>query len=188
MGKGEAGSFGCKRPLTNASTECNGTLWNSSVAPEIPSPQPEPNRMAPILTDIGGCNLPNVSWVIPDGSWSDHAGYSDDKTPPGDYGPSWVAAIVNAVGQSSNCDGFQNGYWHDTVIIVVWDDWGGWYDHVLPWRCDGSGKCTGYPNNGGGQQYVYGFRVPMLVVSAYNNHGTGSFTGYVSGACQSPGN
>jgi hypothetical protein len=35
---------------------------------------------------------------------------------------------------------------------------------------------------------VYGFRVPLLVVSAYNVHGTGSFTGYISGACSSPGN
>jgi phospholipase C len=74
--------------------------------------------------------------------------------------------------------------WNDTVILVTWDDWGGWFDHVLPWRCDNSGTCLGYPvsppSNGG--QNVYGFRVPLLVVSAYNVHGTGSFPGYISGA------
>jgi phospholipase C len=108
-----------------------------------------------ILTDIQDCNLPAVSWVIPDGLWSDHAG-SD----AGDGGPSWVAAIVNAVGVSPTaCD---SGYWSNTVILITWDDWGGFYDHVLPYDCSNGGQCNGYPGGQGtaGQQYVYGFRVP----------------------------
>src|ERR1700731_917475 len=53
-------------------------------------------------------------------------------------------------------------------VLVTWDDWGGWYDHVLPWRCNNVGVCSGYPGSldGGGSEYVYGFRVPLLVVSA----------------------
>jgi hypothetical protein len=143
--------------------------------------------MAPILTDIENCNLPNVSWVIPDGSWSDHAGTSDGSTDAGIYGPSWVSAIVNGVGNNygnKQCvDSNGLTYWQDTVIIVVWDDWGGWYDHVLPWNCTPyqngqNGTCQGYGQNTKSGSYVYGFRVPMLVISAYNIS-----PGYISGAC-----
>jgi len=65
-----------------------------------------------ILTDIVNGNLAQVSWVIPNGVNSDHAG---STTTTG--GPSWVASIVNAIGNSS--------YWADTAIVVTWDDWGG---------------------------------------------------------------
>jgi hypothetical protein len=100
-----------------------------------------------------------------------------------------VAAIVNTVGNNtSNCKDGSLTYWQDTVIIVVWDDWGGWYDHVSP-SASAGGPGIGYPNSTG-QQYVYGFRVPMLVISAYNNHTNGApgYSGYISGTCQSQGN
>jgi phospholipase C len=68
-------------------------------------------------------------------------------------------------------------YWPNTVILVTWDDWGGFYDDVLPWNCSAQGVCSGYANGTyGGQQYVYGFRVPLLVVSAWTP------PGYVSGS------
>jgi phospholipase C len=102
-------------------------------------------KPARILTDIRNGRLPAVSWVIPTGRESDHAGSNDGS------GPSWVASIVNAVGGSS--------YWPDTVILITWDDWGGWYDHVVP-PID---PTYGY--------YEYGFRVPLLVVSAYTPAG-----------------
>jgi len=71
------------------------------------------------------------------------------------------------------------GYWANTVVLITWDDWGGWYDHVLPWNCNNTGVCSGYTGgqNGGGSEYVYGFRVPLLVVSAYAKKG------YISGIC-----
>jgi hypothetical protein len=117
-----------------------------------------PNDFAPILTDIESCNLPQVSWVIPDGNWSDHAAWG---SAPGDGRPSWLTAIVNAVGGTNNTC----GYWNNTVILVTWDDWGGYYDDVAPPNC-GPGQGCGY-FQGTGQQYVYGFRVPLLVVGAY---------------------
>ncbi|MFY9738613.1 MAG: alkaline phosphatase family protein [Candidatus Cybelea sp.] len=43
-------------------------------------------------------------------------------------GPSWAASVVNAVGESS--------YWQSTAIIVLWDDWGGWYDNAAPKQLD----------------------------------------------------
>jgi phospholipase C len=91
-----------------------------------------------VLTDIADGNLAQVAWVIPGGGASDHPGSGEG------LGPSWVASVVNAIGNS--------GFWNDTAIIITWDDWGGWYDHVAP---------TIY------NSYEYGFRVPLIVVSPY---------------------
>jgi len=118
-------------------TACTGPDWvNHVVIPETP-----------ILTDIASGKLAQVSWVIPTGDNSDHSG---DLTRTG--GPSWVASIVNAIGNSS--------YWSNTAIIVTWDDWGGWYDHVPPPKLINDGTSWG-------SGYVYGFRVPLIVVSPY---------------------
>ena len=125
-----------------------------------------------VLTDIGDCNLPQVTWVIPDGTWSDHPGLGSL-----DAGPSWIAAIVNAVGQSNQCDN-NSGYWNNTVILITWDDWGGFYDDIAS-PCL-SPTCGGYPNQTG-QQYTYGFRVPLLVVSAYAK------PAYISGTTEQGG-
>jgi len=114
---------------------CSGPDWtdaNPNVVLEGSGTQ--------ITTDIGNGQLASVTWVIPTGQNSDHAG-----NVPSD-GPSWVTSIVNAIGQSA--------FWSDTTIIVAWDDWGGWYDHVPP------------PIRSG-NSYEYGFRVPLLVISPY---------------------
>ncbi len=95
-----------------------------------------------VLTDIAASKLPAVSWVTPSFANSDHP-QSKSNT-----GPSWVASIVNAVGASP--------YWNSTAIFVVWDDWGGWYDHVAPRSLDLMGL---------------GFRVPLLVISPYARKG-----------------
>ncbi len=50
--------------------------------------------------------------------------------------------------------------WSNTAIIVTWDDWGGWYDHVTPPQV--LVNCAQW-----GCGYVYGFRVPLIVVSPY---------------------
>jgi phospholipase C len=150
----------------NGQPVCNGGDWETSVDPVLPTS----TDGAPILTDIANYNLAQVSWVVPDGNWSDHMGSGTIS----DGGPSWVAAIVNAIGQDKTCEGGK-GYWSDTVVLVTWDDWGGLYDDVVPPGCQDPGQCTGYSNLTGGQ-YVYGFRVPLLVVSAYAK------PGYISGA------
>jgi hypothetical protein len=103
--------------------------------------------------------------VIPDGHWSDHPG-------GGSGGPDWVANIVDAVGNSpcKNPDG--TSYWESTAILITWDDWGGFYDHVPPYEV-----IVGKPGIWG-SGYVSGFRVPLLVVSAYLPK-----KGYISGPC-----
>jgi phospholipase C len=74
---------------------------------------------------------------------SDHPGSTGNTG-----GPSWIAAIVNAIGSSPNRS--------NTAIII---NWGGWYDHVAPTVIDNG---TSW-----GSGYVYGFRVPLIVVSPY---------------------
>ena len=118
---------------------CTGTEWTDNV---VIGP-------SGVLTDIGKCTLPNLSWVIPLVKNSDHPGSNTGG------GPSWVASVVNAIGNNKKCPDGET-YWDNTVIIVVWDDWGGWYDHESP-------TFLAAPEG----DYQYGFRVPMLVVSAY---------------------
>jgi phospholipase C len=107
-----------------------------------------------VLKDIRAGSLAGVSWVIPDGANSDHAGLGTRDT-----GPSWVAQVVNAIGRSR--------FWNSTAIIVVWDDWGGWYDHVPPPQLTYAGL---------------GIRVPMIVISPYARKGYISHTVYQFGS------
>jgi phospholipase C len=146
----------CNAQVINGKPTCLGSEWANVI-----------KNPAKVLTDIKNCKLANVSWVTPQGQYSDHPGNKIDG------GPSWVTSIVNAIGNSS-C-----GYWQNTAILITWDDWGGWYDHVPPYRIG--------QDNGWGQSYVYGFRVPLLVVSAYTpagyvsnvNHDFGSFLKFI---------
>ncbi len=125
---------------------CTGAEWANNVA----LPFTNGYGAAPFLTDLQNCQLPAVSWVIPSGNWGDHANGNNG------LGPSWVAAIVNAVGGfNNNC-----GYWANTAIVVTWDDWGGWFDHEPP--------VVAPPPFGG---YTYGFRVPLIVISTYTKIG-----------------
>jgi phospholipase C len=144
---------------TPASTkETVGAWWNAFlVISSICNNQGQCNSNISIpeknvLNDIADGALPSMSWVIPDAENSDHPGYSAKDT-----GPSWVASIVNAIGKSQ--------YWDSTAIIIVWDDWGGFYDPVAP----------PFQDNQGGA----GFRVPMIVVSPYVKTGSKN-KGYVS--------
>ena len=126
-------------------TNCTGADWKANLD----------LKPADVLTDVANCNLRQVTWVIPSGQNSDHA-YTNTGG-----GPAWVASIVNALGTSWSATNHKCDYWGNnsndaTAIFVVWDDWGGWYDHRAP--------ATLPPPQGG---YQLGFRVPLLVVSAY---------------------
>jgi phospholipase C len=117
-------------PQPPNATTCAGPIWQQSVVVN--------NKQ--VLTDIQNGQLASVTWVIPNAQQSDHAGTGPD----GNEGPGWVSSIVNAIGAGS--------YWANTAIIITWDDWGGFYDHVAPPVIN---------------SYEYGFRVPLIVVSPY---------------------
>ncbi len=108
-----------------------GPDWAKVVSPETN-----------VLSDVPRSGLPDVTWVTPSFQNSDHPG-NVSKT-----GPQWVTSVVNAIGSSSE--------WNSTAIFILWDDWGGWFDHVSPPQIDAMGL---------------GFRVPLIVVSPYAKRG-----------------
>lgn len=92
--------------------------------------------------------LPSVSFVTPAGDVDEHPGAA-----PGDMANAieWVDNFVQKVKNSS--------YWQSTAIVMLYDESGGWYDHVAPPQVDAFGL---------------GARVPVIVISPYAK------TGYIS--------
>jgi phospholipase C len=92
--------------------------------------------------DAQSGELPEVCWIVPTGVDSEH--------PPADSarGMRHVTDLVNAIMRSNA--------WKDSVIIITWDDYGGFYDHVAPPSVD---------------QFGYGPRVPALVISPFARPG-----------------
>jgi phospholipase C len=99
--------------------------------------------------DLSSGTLAQVSWLIPTTAESEH--------PPQDItvGMKYVTNLINAVMQSS--------YWQNCAIILMWDDYGGFYDHVPPVQTD---------------EYGFGFRVPAIVISPYSISGAVIHTQY----------
>ena len=99
--------------------------------------------------------LPSVSWIVPNGAVSEH--------PPSKIsdGQGYVTSLINAIMQGPD--------WSSTVILLAWDDWGGFYDNIVPPVVDENG---------------YGLRVPALVISPFAkkgfiDHQTLSFDAYL---------
>jgi phospholipase C len=86
--------------------------------------------------------LPAVSWITPTARVSEH--------PPSlvSAGQTYVTGLINAIMRGPD--------WKSTAIFLAWDDWGGFYDHVVPPVVD---------------QLGYGIRVPGLVISPYAKPG-----------------
>ncbi|MBV9648104.1 MAG: hypothetical protein JO043_11615 [Candidatus Eremiobacteraeota bacterium] len=131
-----------------------------SVTQNIQHLYGSPNFIVPpqqFITDVGNGNLADVTFIMPEGGESDHPGWVNHPS----YGPNWVASLVNAIGQS------KYNYWNNSAIVVWWDDWGGWFDHVTPPRPVGEPSWMGNPD-----PYEYGFRVPLIVASPYAKVGS----------------
>jgi phospholipase C len=106
-----------------------------------------------VITDAANGKLANVTWVTPSCKNSDHSACGSAS------GPQWVSDVVNAIGESR--------FWNSTVIFVMWDEWGGWYDHVKPPYVDFDGL---------------GLRVPLLVISPFAKRGYVSHVQYEHGS------
>jgi phospholipase C len=122
------------------------SLWNP--LPGFKSFAKSPDLMSHLVSlsefyaDASADRLPEVCWIVPT--------FADSEHPPADsaQGMWHVTQLVNAVMQSPA--------WKDSVIIVTWDDFGGFYDHVPPPQVD---------------KYGYGPRVPALVISPWARPG-----------------
>jgi phospholipase C len=124
-------------------SDFSGAVWNGyrAIKKIFHGPDWKSNISSPntnIFSDVKAGTLPAVSWVIPSLYDSDHPASGCNG------GPYWVTKVVNALGTSQ--------YWKNTAIILLWDDWGGWYDNAPP-------KFVNYSS--------LGFRVPMIVISPY---------------------
>lgn len=122
---------------------CYGPDWKKDII----SPETQ------FLSDVKAGNLRTVSWITPSFEDSDEPG-NDSTT-----GPSWVASLVDAVGESK--------YWDSTAIFVFWDGFGGWFDPVAPEYVDDDGL---------------GIRVPMLIISPYAKQAYVSHVHYEHGS------
>ena len=90
-------------------------------------------------SDIKTGKLPAISWLIPSLKTSEHPNNSEC------IGENWTVQQINTVMKSA--------YWKDTAIVLTWDDYGGFYDHVPPPRKT---------------PYELGPRVPLIVISPYS--------------------
>ena len=136
------GDMYCKAVPQNAKTP---GIWN-------PLPWFDTVRLDHQLADVAPVSsffasvrngtLPAVSWVTPAEKVSDH--------PPAliSAGQTYVTSLIDAVMKSPD--------WSSTAIFLAWDDWGGFYDHVVPPTVDAQG---------------YGLRVPGLLISPWARHG-----------------
>ncbi len=102
-------------------------LWKSNVASD-----------QRFFQDARTGTLPQVSWVVPSEMNSDHPPHSMC------VGENWTVKAINAIMASSD--------WSSTVIILTWDDFGGFYDHVPPPKRNLTGL---------------GPRVPTIIISPY---------------------
>ena len=131
-----------------------GHRFQSAVTPDIWNPLPgfetvrQDGQLADVqpsahyFADAAAGTLPSVSWVVPNQRNSEHPPASIRR------GQAWVTRVVNAA--------MRGPEWSSTAIFVSWDDWGGFYDHVVPPTVNGQG---------------YGLRVPGLVISPYARPG-----------------
>jgi phospholipase C len=116
----------------------NTSLWQSNVVPDTT-----------FINDARSGNLPAVSWLVGGGAATEH--------PPSSTcaGENWTVEQINAVMQGPD--------WNSTAIFVVWDDFGGYYDHVPPPGVD---------------QFGLGPRIPLIIISPYARPGYISHTQY----------
>ncbi|HEX8959552.1 MAG TPA: alkaline phosphatase family protein [Solirubrobacterales bacterium] len=145
---------GLQPDCADGEARCSNPPLQGPATPGIWNPLPDfttvrEDRQAGNIQDTsaflraaGNGTLPAVSWVIPSQPVSEHplAAVSTGQT--------YVTHLVNAVMRGPD--------WPSTAILLTWDDWGGFYDHVVPPVIDGNG---------------YGFRVPGLVISPYAKQG-----------------
>jgi phospholipase C len=117
-----------------------GPMWRKVQAPER------------FLVDVRKGRLPKVSWLVPPESHNEHPGAGNSVC----AGENWTVQQINAVMKSK--------FWESTAIVIVWDDFGGYYDHVKPPHYDIMGL---------------GPRTPALIISPWTRRGDNPRGGFI---------
>jgi phospholipase C len=94
-------------------------------------------------SDLDQNYLGAVTWIVPPYNRSDHPGGGSLCE-----GESWTADLINRIMRLPD--------WRHTAIVLTWDEWGGFYDHVAPPQPD---------------RFGLGVRVPMLIISPWAKQG-----------------
>ena len=112
-------------------------------------------------TDCNNGNLPPVSWIIPP-FWASEW----ENNHPSD-GAAYIAQKLAAILNGTDKEG--SPLWSSTVFIVIWDESGGHFDHVLPQPAavGTPGEYFANPPWDPTQPFGPGFRVPAIVVSPW---------------------
>ena len=113
--------------------------------------------LAQFTSDALSGKLPSVSWVTPHMDDSEHPPASVKR------GENWTVTKVNAV--------MKGPLWTKSAIIIMYDEWGGFWDHVNPPVVEKEPGMAGYVTR-------YGYRVPCLIISPYAKRGHVSHTLY----------
>jgi phospholipase C len=141
----------------------HGYIWSAldAIRHIRYSPQWQ-NRVVPFgkfADDAASGSLPAVSWLIPDFDVSEHPTVSafagTTLNVSACAGENWTVQQINAI--------MRGPAWPTTAIVLTWDDFGGFFDHVPPPGVD---------------QLGFGPRVPLIVISPYVKEGTVSHTVY----------
>jgi phospholipase C len=112
-------------------------VWKGADRKRVASPES-------FISDMKAGHMPAVSWLNPPASYNEHPGGGISVC----AGENWTVQHVNAIMHSK--------YWPTTAIVVVWDDFGGFYDHVPPPHYDVMGL---------------GPRTPALIISPWTRRG-----------------
>jgi phospholipase C len=99
-------------------------------------------------SDLEQNYLAAVTWIVPPYNRSDHPGGASLCE-----GENWTVDLINRIMRLPD--------WRDTAIVLTWDEWGGFYDHVPPPQPD---------------RFGLGVRVPMLIISPWAKRGVGHTT------------
>jgi phospholipase C len=128
-------------------------LLGTHAPPMLPY-APDPQYPSDFLTDAAAGNLPDVAFVDPR-FVGEEDGTSNDDHPHADIraGEVFMNDVYNAVRSSPN--------WPSTVLVITYDEWGGFFDHVPPGKAADVSPRT----------RLRGFRVPTVVISPFARRG-----------------
>jgi phospholipase C len=145
--KGIPWTYYAANPVPWNRAPSSGYIWNAyaAIGHYRKNPESWKRHVFPVQhfdDDVRDGRLAPVTWITPQFAYSEHPEYNFCA------GENWSTRIIDSVMHSK--------FWNDTAIVLTWDDWGGFYDHLAPPQID---------------KFGLGIRVPYLLISPYAKQG-----------------